>query len=74
MKLCPKCQVRLAHNSNYCEECGTKLIEAPLCECGFEPSPFDKFCQQCGKNLKPMEIAEIFEEQVISGDDVDSRM
>ena len=39
----------------YCYRCGTKLIEAPACECGYELSSFEIYCRKCGKKVEVKE-------------------
>ena len=56
MKICPKCQqVRCNFQGEvvFCSIDGTKLEDAPRCECGDEIMPHDKFCSKCGK---PVEV------------------
>ena len=52
-KICPKCSnyTRIEEKENYCNLCGTKMIDA--CQKCSEPIrlPHSKFCTNCGHSL-----------------------
>lgn len=60
-KICPNCGCKNTSDSQFCEECGTKLADAEenlkttiinLCpNCGAIAHDGDKFCAECGQKL-----------------------
>jgi len=46
---CPNCNVPLAANVKFCQECGAKIQPQKHCtQCGAALSPGTKFCGECG--------------------------
>lgn len=60
-KICPNCGCKNTSDSQFCEECGTKLTDAEetiktsvmnICQhCGAIAHEGDKFCAECGQKL-----------------------
>ena len=59
-KICPNCGYKNTSDSQFCEECGTKLTDAEenlkttinLCpNCGAIAQEGDNFCAECGQKL-----------------------
>ena len=60
-KICPNCGCKNTSDSQFCEECGTKLTDAEetiktsvmnICQhCGAIAHEEDKFCAECGHKL-----------------------
>src|SRR5712692_4854557 len=47
---CPNCRFENPEGTKFCEECGTKLVQA-CPSCGHEVRPTAKFCGECGTTL-----------------------
>ncbi|MGE4091783.1 MAG: adenylate/guanylate cyclase domain-containing protein [Candidatus Binatia bacterium] len=47
---CPQCQHQNSDTAKFCEECGTKLLNA-CPQCGHQASSAAKFCVECGESL-----------------------
>ena len=59
MKRCPKCSTEYDSDVNFCEKCGTKLVQEGVCpKCGKEVSDSASFCPHCGASLKEEEIVQ----------------
>lgn len=54
MKLCPNCKKINDNSSNFCINCGTKLMNDSIkcLKCGEINEPESNFCINCGDNLK----------------------
>lgn len=48
---CPKCGDEIDEDEDVCSNCGYKLNNVIICECGKENQPGDKYCRKCGKPL-----------------------
>lgn len=54
MKLCTKCNKKFDSDSNFCDECGSQLIdfEIKYCsKCGAQCTSLDAFCKKCSNPL-----------------------
>jgi hypothetical protein len=51
VKVCPFHGSRL--DAAFCNICGQRLIDEPICTCGKIVSVFDQYCGACGSALKP---------------------
>ena len=52
MKKCLKCGATFSDETNFCSNCGEKLVSANFCpQCGKEVSEGSRFCPNCGANL-----------------------
>ena len=54
MKLCTECNKKFDSDSNFCDECGSQLIdfEIKYCpKCGAQCTSLDAFCQNCSNPL-----------------------
>jgi rRNA maturation endonuclease Nob1 len=49
-KVCPRCSESFSEDHNFCNECGTPLIEIP-CDCGKSLNAHDRFCPACGSDV-----------------------
>ena len=50
IKICPKCGKRLEGTSQFCNNCGMKII-SKCPSCGATVGGEAKFCERCGQNL-----------------------
>ena len=69
MKKCLKCGQSYPDNTNFCPECGEKLVEEIVCpKCGAPIAEDDKFCKACGAKLS-QEVEKIKEEVAVPAEE-----
>jgi hypothetical protein len=59
IRFCPKCGKGFGKKSEFCQECGTRVLMAcPSCGTKVKGNP--KFCHKCGTDLSEAKIDQIF--------------